>query len=53
MNLCTKQKQIHRHTDLRCVYQRRKQGGVDKVEVWELTHTHYYIQTDKQQGPTV
>ena len=54
MSIWTKQKQIHRCTEMRYVYQRRKLGGVDKLVVWVLTCVHYCIhKIDEQQGPII
>ena len=52
MNLYTKQKQAHRHR--KQIYGAKgEMGQRDKLQVWELTYTHFIYKTDKQQGPTI
>ena len=53
MNLSTKQKQTHRHREQICGCQRGEGEGEGWNESLGLVEANYYIQMDKQQGPTV
>ena len=45
VNLYTKQKQTHRHKKTNVWLPKGKgKGGKDKLGIWGLTNTNYYIQ---------